>query len=178
MLTTVLNKYAIKQIAFVVEDLEQASRDHSACFGSGPFVYMPTATFAEAKLNGEDIDLYLDESYGQYGDLQVEMIEIPKTGDKAIFDKPGFHHFAIWADDVDEALADFEAAGFKSVLRMVSGSGQVINFIDCTEKWGHYIELYGPQVQFMGMTQMLAQNWVGENPYISMIDLQKMMQKG
>lgn len=173
MFEKVLNKYAIKQIAYVVEDLEQAARDHSACFGSGPFVYMPTMTPAEATMNGEAVELHLDEAYAAYGDTQIELIEVPKTGDKALFGTPGFHHFAIWADDIDEALKDFADAGFKPALTMVSGQGLVINFIDCTEKWGHYIELYTPQTGLDGMTKGLAQAWDGNNPYISIMDLQK-----
>ena len=168
-----LNKYAIKQIAYVVEDLEGAARDHSALFGSGPFVYMPTMTPAEASWNGAPVELHLDEAYGAYGNTQIELIEMPKTGDKTIFDKIGFHHFAIWADDIDEALEDFANEGCFPVLTMASAQGLVINFIDCREKWGHFIELYTPQTGLDGMTRGLAQAWDGNNPYLSIADLKR-----
>lgn len=168
MYEKILNKYAIKQIAYVVEDLEQAAHDHAALFGSGPYVWMPTMTPAEATCNGAEVKLHLDEAYSHYGTVQIELIEIPKTGDKSIFNKPGFHHFAIWADDVDAALAEFAEAGCQVALVMKTDRGMPIYFIDCTEKWGHYIELYCPQTFLFDLTQKLTENWDGEDVFFDM----------
>lgn len=173
MYEKVLNKYAVKQVAYVVNDVEDASKRMAECIGAGPFVFILDYSPAKATYEGKDVKVVLDQSYGAYGDVQIELIKVPDQGDKTIFGKTGFHHFAIWVDDVEEAVNDFKKAGFDVALRMESDSGLVITFIDCTELLGHYVEIYNPQEGLFNMNQSLAQNWDGTKPFMTMADLQK-----
>lgn len=166
MYEKILNKYAINQVAYIVDDLEEAAIEHSKLFGSGPFFYLDPVTMEKAVYNGEEIELTMQQAYGQYGDVQIELIKV-LSGTNPYFedDRRGFHHFSVWVDDYDEAIADFAAAGFNPVIEMVSGGGLQVAYIDCTTVWGHCIEMHNPITGFWNMIADAAKDWDGTNPY-------------
>ena len=170
MYEKVLNKYAVKQVGYVVDDLEDACVKMAETVGAGPFVSMLDYSPAKAECKGRPVDIVLDQAYGAYGDVQIEVIAKPTKGDEAIFDRTGFHHFAIWVDDVDEAVEEFKKAGFDVALQMESQNGLRIFFIDCRDVLGHYIELYNPQEGLFNMNQQLAENWDGQKAYMTMAE--------
>ena len=161
-----LNKYAINQVAYIVDDLEEASLAHSKLFGSGPFVLMPAGTMAKATYKGEPIELTMQQAYGQYGDLQIEFIKVLSEPNPYFEDgRRGFHHFSTWVDDYDQAIAEFAEAGFKPVIEMESASGLRVAYIDCTDKLGHCVEIHSPIKGFWDSIAAKAKDWDGEEPY-------------
>lgn len=160
---TILNKYAINQVAYIVEDLEEAALEHSKLFGSGPFLYMDPVTMAKAVYKGEEIELTMQQAYGQFGNLQIEFIKVWSTPNP--YGCTGFHHFSNWVDDYDAAIAEFAAAGFEPVIEMESGGGLRIAYIDTAEKYGHCVEIHPPIQGFWDMIKKAADDWDGTNPY-------------
>jgi catechol 2,3-dioxygenase-like lactoylglutathione lyase family enzyme len=167
MYDKVLNKYAVNQIAYYVEDLEQACLAHSALFGSGPFKYMDPITMTDVDVRGEKVDLTMQTACGQHGGLQIEMIQVLSDGPSPYKEmgRFGFHHFCIWVDDFDGALADFAAAGCDVAMQFVSGGGMRVAYVDCREAWGYYVEIHQPIEQYWGMYKAMADNWDGSEPY-------------
>lgn len=172
---TLLNKYAIKQIGIYVEDLEKAAIQHSALFGSGPFIYMDPLTLSDGTQDkilykGEQITLTKQMAYGHYGNLQVEFIQVLSDGPNPYKDLGhyGLHHFCIWVDDKEAAVKEFEQAGCKEAIRFVSGSGLEVSFIDCMDTLGHFVEIHAPQDGFWGFTKKAADDWDGTNPFRKM----------
>jgi hypothetical protein len=162
---TLLNKYATNQIAYYVEDLEKTAREHSALFGSGPFFYMDPLTNKGVNYRGQKIDLVMQTAMGQFGGLQIELIQV--------FSEPnpykelghyGFHHFSNWVDDYEGAVQAFADAGFRPLFTMESGGGLKVAYIDCLEKWGHYVEIHSASVKpFWDMIQKASVDWDGKN---------------
>jgi predicted enzyme related to lactoylglutathione lyase len=162
---SIMNKHAINQVMYYVEDVEKASRAHSALFGSGPFFYMDPM---EMKINyrGQEVDMTLKLAYGQFGDLQIEMEQVisgfnPFT-ELGHF---GFHHFSNWVDDIDAAIKHFKDAGYDILFEMTSGAGMRVAFIDTYADWGHYTEIHQPVEGFWNMIKQASENWDGKDVY-------------
>jgi catechol 2,3-dioxygenase-like lactoylglutathione lyase family enzyme len=165
MYETILNKYAINQIMYYVDDLEKAAKAHSKLFGSGPFLYMDPVTMT-ANYRGKEIELTLACAYGQFGNLQIELEKVlSKDNPFAELGHHGFHHVSIWVDDIDAAIKEFADAGFEPLFTMTSGGGMRVAFIDTLEAWGHYVEMHVPQEGFWNMVAAAAKDWDGTNVY-------------
>lgn len=169
-----LNKYAINQVAYYVEDIEKAAKAHGSLFGSGPFFFIDSMKPAKTLFHGEEIELEMALAYGAYGDLQIELIQVLSKDPNVYteFGHYGFHHFSTWVDDFDGALKDFADAGFKPSQIMESGAGLKIAYVDCREVWGHYVEIHNPQSAMNILNQKLTEAWDGNEAdfYISAKD--------
>lgn len=164
-----LNKYAINQLGYVVDDLEKAAREHSALFGSGPFVWFSAPAPERTVFRGEEVENTMDVAYGMYGDLQIELIKPTSAGPTPYTEKGvGFNHFSVWVDDFDGAVADFKAAGFEPAMIMESSGGLKVAYIDCLDAWGHYVEIHNPQPFLVDMCRNLAKDWDGSDPFRKM----------
>lgn len=170
MYERLLNKYAINQLGYVVDDLEEAARAHSALFGSGPFVHFKAPAPAKTTFNGQEVRNEVEVAYGMYGDVQIELIK-PLTNDPTPYNTPGrlgFNHFSVWVDDFDAAVQDFKDAGFEVAMLMESSGGLQVAYVDCLDVWGHYVEIHNPQPYLVDMCRSLAKDWDGSDPYREM----------
>ncbi len=167
MLDKILNKYAINQLGYVVDDLEKAALAYSKLFGSGPFIHFRAPDPARTLFHGEEVRNSMEVAYGMYGDLQIELIK-PLTADPTPYTVPGrlgFNHFSVWVDDFDGAIQDFSNAGFDVAMLMESNQGLNVAYIDCLDVWGHYVEIHTPQPFLIDMCRKLANGWDGADPY-------------
>ncbi|MEG2476635.1 MAG: VOC family protein [Gordonibacter sp.] len=170
MYERLLNKYAINQLGYVVDDLERAARAHSALFGSGPFVYFSAPAPARTLFRGQEVQNTVDVAYGMYGDLQIELIK-PTSFDPTPYNTParlGFNHFSVWVDDFDAAVEDFAEAGFEVAMLMESSGGLQVAYVDCLDTWGHYVEIHNPQPYLVDMCKQLSTGWDGTDPFRKM----------
>ena len=163
---TILNKYAVNQIGYVADDAEAFARTHSALFGSGPYYIMESVTNKDVNYRGKIMDVTMKILMGQYGNLQVEIVQI--LGENNPYAEmaggKGFHHFSIWADDYDAAVKEFSDAGCDIAFSFVSGGGLRVAFFDCRELIGHYIEMHAPQDVFWNMIREGSLDWDGQKP--------------
>ena len=167
MYERLLNKYAINQLGYVVDDLEQAALAHSKLFGSGPFVYFSAPAPESTTFRGQEVENTVDVAYGMYGDLQIELIK-PTSTDPTPYNVPGrlgFNHFSVWVDDFEGAVKDFEDAGFEVAMLMKSSGGLTVAYVDCLDVWGHYVEIHNPQPYLVDMCKKLAEGWDGSDPF-------------
>lgn len=170
MYEKLLNKYAINQLGYVVDDLEGAALAHSKLFGSGPFVHFAPPAPERTLFRGEEVKNTMEVAYGMYGDLQIELIK-PTSDDATPYTVPGrlgFNHFSVWVDDFDGAVKDFEDSGFEVAMLMESSGGLKVAYIDCLDVWGHYVEIHNPQPYLVDMCKKLAEGWDGTDPYRAM----------
>lgn len=169
MYERLLNKYAINQLGYVVDDLEKAARAHSALFGSGPFVWFSAPAPARTVFRGKEVENTMDVAYGMYGDLQIEFIK-PTSDDPTPYNEigTGFNHFSVWVDDFDAAVKDFEDAGFEVAMLMESSQGLKVAYVDCLDVWGHFVEIHNPQPYLVDMCRDLAKSWDGSDPFRKM----------
>ncbi|BDE96411.1 VOC family protein [Raoultibacter timonensis] len=170
MYEKLLNKYAINQLGYVVDDLEKAALAHSKLFGSGPFVHFTPPAPERTLFRGEEVKNTMEVAYGMYGDLQIELIK-PTSSDPTPYTVPerkGFNHFSVWVDDFDAAVEDFEEAGFEVAMLMESSGGLKVAYVDCLDVWGHYVEIHNPQPYLVDMCKKIAEGWDGTDPYRAM----------
>ncbi|MBR3690481.1 MAG: VOC family protein [Eggerthellaceae bacterium] len=165
MIEKILNKYAVNQLGYVVEDVEAAALTFVEALGAGPFVYMEPPAPAKTVFRGQEVANEIKVAYGSYGDLQIELIQ-PLTTDPTPYNEigTGFNHFCCWVDDLDGAIKDFEDAGFEVAMLMESSGGLKVAYIDCLKAFGHYVEIHNPQPFLHDMCNGLRENWDGSDP--------------
>lgn len=112
---------AIKQLAFVVADLEEALAQYVQVFGIEPWTVYEAepADFSESTYHGDPAEFGMRYAVGRVGDLMLELIE-PTAGPSIYHDHleergEGIHHVAYfsWSEaETRDAVDRLETAGF------------------------------------------------------------------
>ncbi|MEL7190491.1 MAG: VOC family protein [Pseudomonadota bacterium] len=165
---------SIRQLAYYVPDIDAAARAHSKTFGSGPFFVLRNIQLSSTLHRGVDRDWVHSSAYGQWGDVMIEFVTQHSAGPSAITDvfpagsgRYGLHHTACFVDDLDVAIAEYEAQGMPLAQISQSDSGMRFAFVDATASLGHMIELYaaGSGIEeFYDMVRGASEGWNGSDP--------------
>ena len=123
--TTLASSFGpIRQIAYIVEDLDVALRAWNTQMGVGPFaVARDVAPFTGARYRGEPCDdLRLSLAFGYLGDVQLELAEQldqrPSIYSEMLArGNPGLHHYCFGVDDYSAAYRHLLSTGFEPVLQ-------------------------------------------------------------
>jgi methylmalonyl-CoA/ethylmalonyl-CoA epimerase len=140
----------IAQVALVVEDLDQAVENYWRLFGIGPWhIYTYGRPLVkEMTYRGEPGEYKMRVALSYVGPLRIELIEMVE-GDTVYADFVrehgyGVHHFGVLVDDMEEALAQAEAAGLTMTMDGagfgLDGDGHYA-YLDTEDKLGVTIEL-------------------------------------
>lgn len=161
----------IRQLDFVVPDAEAAARDHSALTGSGPFFVMPRYKMAIHEHRGVPTELDVSSSYGWWGDIMVEFVQMHNNEPSAFRDTfpnggRGMHHVAIWVNDLKGAVAAFEAEGFPIAMYAERTLGLGYAMMDTRPALGFMTELYEESIvgPFYKMIRDPSIGWDGSDP--------------
>jgi hypothetical protein len=165
-----------RQIAYFVQDIRKAAAAHHAAFGSGPFVIGEHIALAVSRHRGVDTPVDHSSAYGQWGDLMVEFVQQNNPGPSPFHDmypqgsgREGLHHVALFAEDMDAAIADFAARGMTLAYYAETTGGLPFAMIDAVAALGHMIELYPPSPALVGFydhVRRLAQEWDGKALFV------------
>ena len=166
MKESIFNKYAINQVAYYVEDLDKALKEHHEMFGSGPFFKQEPATFPGIHYRDQEIEMTLQIATGHFNNLQVEFITcLSEPNPFAEMGKYGFHHFSNWVDDVDAAMDHMAKLGIEP-LYWFEFPPMKICFFDTYERWGYYLECHTPQEKMWNRYKAAADEWDGTGELI------------
>lgn len=137
----------IRQIAYFVPDVRVAAARHHAMFGSGPYFLLEHIPLARCDYRGQPATLDHSSAYGQWGALMIEFCQQNSPGPSVFRDLypdggEGLHHVALMVDDLGIAMREFEAAGHGTALYAELASGNAYAMMDCTQTYGHFVELY------------------------------------
>jgi len=146
---TFLNN-GITQVAIIVPDLEKAVENYYQIFGIGLWHFYTYARplVSHMTYRGEPADYSMRIALSYFGETRIELIE-PGDGQSIYADfvlEHGYgpHHYGLLVDDMQEALAEAEGAGF-SVIMDGSGFGPDGDghyaYLDTEEKLGVILEL-------------------------------------
>jgi hypothetical protein len=161
----------VVQIAYIVPDVRAAAQDWADRLGAGPFFVFDhfelTATHA-----GQPAVLDHSPAFGQWGDVQVELIQLhamePAPFREAFGGgKFGLHHMTWLPADLDAEGARLAALGWPCVLDMTGHTGTRALFFDARPELGHLIELYvgTPQLRrHYAAVAKAAVGWDGTDP--------------
>lgn len=163
MYETLLNKYGVKQLGYVVKNIEETAELMCKMWGAGPFVITGENTPEVCIYRGEESTMTSRVAMGQFGDMQIELIQPVSEGPNVYteFGRYGFHHVCIWTDDLDQTMKEFEEAGFEQAVYLES-VGFRVAYYDCVEAFGHYVEVCAPQEDVYEGIASMAEDWEGE----------------
>jgi Glyoxalase/Bleomycin resistance protein/Dioxygenase superfamily len=164
----------VRQIAYFVPDVRAAAERHSKMFGSGPFFVMDHGRLLQTH-RGKEAYFEHRTAFGQWGDMQVELIEQISPGPSVLHDlfpegsgAYGLHHMALLVKNLDTAVRHFAEAGCPEILRgRIPSMGIEGVIVDSAKAYGHYIELYEPVpalANFYAQIRSAAANFDGREP--------------
>lgn len=112
----------ISQVAMVVEDLDKTVENYYKVFGIGPwhFYTYERPLVKHMTYHGKDVDYSMRVALSYFGPMRVELIEM-KRGDTVYADFVkehgyGVHHFGLVVENMQEAIQQAEAAGYKVIM--------------------------------------------------------------
>jgi hypothetical protein len=154
----------VRQLAYKVNDLEAAAAAHHRQFGSGPFFVLRHVALTSSQHRGVEQPFDHSSAYGQWGAVMVELVVQHNPDPSALHDmfpwasgKEGLHHAALFVDDLDAAIARFDAEGAPLAQLSVTQTGTAFAFVDARASLGHMLELYEPTGQLTGFYDFVAE---------------------
>ena len=167
----------VVQIAYHVTDVRKAAARMHRQFGAGPFILSENILLESAKHRGVETDFVHTSAYGQWGKLMVELVrqedDSPNTPFRDMYtkDQEGLHHTAIFVDDFDSAVRQFDDSGLSLATRCKTKTGGVeFGFIDATATLGHMIEIYESSPTLMGFyetVRVMSIDWDGRELFVA-----------
>jgi hypothetical protein len=158
------------QIAYAVDDIEAAAARFVEQFGAGPFFVRHHPPFEAIHAGGPAVFNH-SSAYGQWGDVQVELVQLglctPTALHTAVAATAGIHHVALFVESLDSERDRLTALGMPCVMEAVSSSGLRFAFHDARPQFGHLIEIYEPSDSVMRLYRKVreaALDWDGTNP--------------
>ncbi len=162
----------VVQWAWHAPDIETAACDFAKELEAGPFFQLSHIALSSSLYRGSLTSFDHSSAYGQYGDLMIELIHQHDDVPSAIRDmydaqSPGWHHAAVFVDDVKASLEDANGLGMACVLDAYTEDGVRFAMIDARKRYNLVIEFYEPVeklIKFYGFIRKKAIGWSGEAP--------------
>ena len=165
----------VVQQGYVVPDIH-AGIAHWLARGVGPFFVEYLVGF-DGLVGKKAVKLELVAAFAYSGDQQIEVIE-PKGSTSCIYSdyleenpRGGLQHLAVWVDDIDEKLAELEAASARYEVRQRYGDGHA--YIDSIDQPGVMIQLmaHNPIIdELFSIIKQASESWNGIQDPIRKID--------
>ncbi len=162
---------AIRQVAYVVRDIESAMKYWTEVVGVGPFFYLPKITSSHSTYRGHATSLQLSIGISQSGPLQIELIQqhndVPSQF-RAFLDaeREGQHHIAFWTTQFDADLERYTQEGLE-ILSTANLAPNRNAFFSSEHHPGTLIELSeisGAKGEFFRRVAEIAASWDGSDP--------------
>ncbi len=161
----------VRQLAYVVTDLDAALRYWTETIGAGPFFTIEHCPLEDQKYYGASTHLDISIALGNSGDLQIELIVQHNEADSVYRDFQerggrGAHHIALMPEDYRGTYQRYIEQGYQAAFECSLGGAPVVYF-DTLDSVGHYTELWDNNDVFKNMFLMVenaARNWDGADP--------------
>lgn len=169
----------IRQLGYVVNDIEAAMEYWSRTLGVGPWYYNPKVPIENYRYNGEVYEPHNSVALANSGFVQVELIQCRNDVPSMYRDflqagHTGLQHVAYWTENYDEDLARLTQQGFKAVMSGEVGERGRFVYFDTEYHPGSVIELSevaGPKGKLFDLIRTESENWDGRDPVRSFPDL-------
>lgn len=177
----------IRQVAYLVPDIEAAMAHWAGVLGVGPWYYNPRVPIRNYHYRGERHEPHNSVALANAGALQIELLQ-PRNDVPSMYrdflraGHQGVQHVAYWTEDFDADLARAEAAGFRVCMGgEVGENGRFVYFEDRMASGlplpGTTIELSevaGPKGRLFKLIREAAVGWDGSDPVRPFPDLAKL----
>ena len=164
-----LNPGPMRQVGYVVEDLETAVAQWQSLTGRGPWTCFLNAVLV-GRLHGRDATVAIDVGLGYVDDLEIELIA-PRSAVSPYHGADGrlltgVHHVAWFSEDLDASIRAAEERGLEATFVATNPVTRVA-YLESRSTPGTRIEYieYTPD-GLAGWRQRLeaARNWNGKDP--------------
>ncbi len=169
----------IRQLGYVVDDIEAGMKYWSETMGVGPWFYNPRVGIEDYLYDGVSYQPHNSVALANSGDMQVELIQTRNDVPSMYRDFKerglrGLQHVAFWTRQYDVDLEMMLERGF--TLRMSGQVGQNGRFAYFAEEHhpGTVIELsevLGPKGTMFDMIRAASVGWDGSDPVRPFPDL-------
>jgi catechol 2,3-dioxygenase-like lactoylglutathione lyase family enzyme len=171
----------IRQLGYVVRDIEAAMAYWSETLGVGPWFYNPKVPIRNYLYRGERHEPHNSVALANSGFVQVELIQCRNDVPSMYRDflqagNTGLQHVAYWTDNYDADLARLEKQGFKPVMSGEVGERGRFIYFDTEYHPGTVIELSevaGPKGRMFDLIRESSVGWDGSDPVRPFPDLSK-----
>ena len=161
---------AIRQLGYVVHDIEAAMDYWSKTLGVGPWFYNPRVPIVNYEYRGEKHEPHNSVALANSGYVQVELIQTRNDVPSMYRDflragRTGLQHVAYWTSDYDADLERLTAEGFKAVMSGEVGERGRFVYFDTEYHPGTVIELSevaGPKGKMFDMIRAASETWDGK----------------
>jgi hypothetical protein len=169
----------IRQLGYVVDDIEAAMDHWSRTLGVGPFFYKERVPIENYRYRGEAHTPHNSVALANSGPLQIELIQTRNDAPSMYRDfrqagHRGLQHVAYWTQSYDEDLTRLIAEGFMPVMSGEVGERGRFVYFDTEYHPGTVIELSevaGPKGRMFDMIRQASQDWDGRDPVRPFPDL-------
>jgi catechol 2,3-dioxygenase-like lactoylglutathione lyase family enzyme len=172
----------IRQLGYVVDDIEQGMDYWSRVLGVGPFFYNERVPIENYTYRGERYDVHNSVALANSGPLQVELIQTRNDAPSMYRDfkqgaRTGLQHVAYWTDQFDADLARLEGQGFEVVMSGEVGRNGRFVYFDTEYHPGTVVELSevaGPKGEMFRLIREASESWDGVDPVRPFPDLSRL----
>jgi catechol 2,3-dioxygenase-like lactoylglutathione lyase family enzyme len=176
----------IRQVAYLVPDIEAAMSYWADVLGVGPWFYNPKVPIENYTYRGRRYEPHNSVALANAGGLQIELLQTRNDVPSMYRDflragLSGVQHFAYWTETFDDDLARAETAGFKVCMSgEVGDNGRFVYFESPADDntWpGTVIELSevaGPKGRLFRRIRDASVNWDGADPVRAFPDLRSL----
>jgi catechol 2,3-dioxygenase-like lactoylglutathione lyase family enzyme len=172
----------IRQLGYVVPDIEAAMDYWARVLGVGPWYYAERVPVVNFKYRGEASSPVTSVALANSGPLQVELIQQRNDAPTMYRDfvasrGTGLQHVAYWTQSFDDDMTRLDAAGFKVGMSGEVGERGRFVYFETEYHPGTVIELSevaGPKGKLFDLIRTSAQIWDGKDPVRPFPDLSKL----
>lgn len=165
----------IRQLGYVVRDIEAAMHHWRTVMGIGPFFHFEKIPVGDFKYRGETTDADVSIALANCGELQIELIQPLDDHPTPYKDflgqgLEGMQHVAFWSETFQDDLERAQNAGFEVILSgwAVQEDGLFVYFDDSTSPTpGTMVELSaltGAKKEVFAMVKQVSCDWNGTDP--------------
>ena len=162
----------IRQLGFVVKDIEAAMRHWSDVLQVGPWFLAERIPVQNFQYRGQPAAMELSVALANSGALQVELIQQRNDAPSVYRDflaagRTGLQHVAYWTENFDADMARAGAHGLKVIMGGDVGENGRYVYFDTDLHPGSMVELSeiaGPKGRMFRMIREASENWDGSDP--------------
>ncbi|HBP28740.1 VOC family protein [Advenella sp. FME57] len=160
----------IRQLGYVVDDIEAAMAYWSNTLGVGPWYYNPKVPIRNYQYDGQTYEPHNSVALANSGFVQVELIQTRNDVPSMYRDflqagRTGLQHVAYWTEHYDADLERLLKQGFKPRMSGEVGEQGRFIYFDTEYHPGTVIELSevaGPKGRLFDLIRATSEDWNGQ----------------
>lgn len=162
----------IRQLGYVVDDIEAAMQYWAGTMGVGPWFYNPKVPIEDYHYDGVTHEVHNSVALANSGFIQIELIQTRNDAPSMYRDflhagHTGLQHVAYWTEHFERDLMMMEANGFAVKMGGKVGTNGRFVYFDRQSHPGTVIELSevsGPKGLMFEAIREASVNWDGSFP--------------